>query len=208
MKLTLLVVAIVLLAWMVWGYLSSRVEQAPYVVLSRGEEYEIREYAAHIEAQTTVEGTYTEGLESGFRIIAGYIFGGNQIKEKIAMTAPVTAGSRSSEKIAMTAPVMVRADENTTRTVAFVMPKEYTLETLPTPTDPRVTLVAVPARKMAALRFSWYATPSRVVAKEAALLAALTRDKVTVIGPPSYAGYNAPWTPPWMVRNEVLVPVE
>lgn len=208
MKLTLIFVVVVLLAWMVWGYLSSRVEQASYTVLMRAQGYEIREYASHIEAQTIVSGTYTQGLESGFRIIAGYIFGGNQIKEKIAMTAPVTAGSGGSKKIAMTAPVMVRADETATRTVAFVMPKDYTLDSLPTPTDSRVTLVEVPARKMAALRFSWYATPARVVAMEQTLLAALSRDGITVLGTPVYAGYNAPWTPPWMVRNEVLVEIQ
>ena len=204
MKILLIVVAVLAL-WSIWGYLSSRVEEAPYTVSKKADGYEVRTYAAHIEAQTTVEGSYDDALSTGFRIIAGYIFGGNTKKQSIAMTAPVTA--RASEKIAMTAPV-VASTEGSARVVAFVMPASYTLESLPTPNDDRVKLVAVPAKKVAALRFSWIRTSSRVTSKEAELLALLAHDNVKTLGTPSYAGYNAPWTPPWMTRNEILVEIQ
>jgi hypothetical protein len=205
----LLVVVAILVVWSIYGYFSSNVEQAEYSVLQKADGYEIREYPAHIVAQTTVTGSYDEALNDGFGIIAGYIFGGNTKKESIAMTAPVTAQESvsDSEKIAMTAPVTARTEGNA-RIIAFVMPKSYTLESLPVPNDARVKLVQVPAKKMAVLRFSWFRNTERVKAKESELLSMLSRDTVVVLGSPSYAGYNAPWTPPWMTRNEVLVEIK
>jgi hypothetical protein len=203
----ILVIIVILTLWSLWGYFSSNVEQTEYTVVRQADGYEIREYAPHILAQTTVNGTYESALSEGFRIIAGYIFGGNAKKEGIAMTAPVTAQKSTSEKIAMTAPVVASTD-GTSTVISFGMPKKYTLDTLPTPNDPRITLVEVPAKRMAVLRFSWGRNADRVKQMETQLLAMLARDKVTVIGTPSYAGYNAPWTPPWMTRNEVMVEVK
>ncbi len=201
-----LIIIVLIVLWTIWGYVSSRVEQAEYSVLKKGDGYEIREYAAHIEAQAIVNGSYDQALNEGFRIIAGYIFGGNVKKESIAMTAPVREEKLSSENIAMTAPVLSKSDGDS-RVIAFVMPKKYSLETLPTPSDARVQLVEVPVRKVAVLQFSWYRSSSLVQKKETELLAALSRDNIEITGSPSYAGYNAPWTPPWMVRNEVMVEV-
>lgn len=196
----------ILITWSLWGYFSSRVEQADYVVLSKADGYEVRSYPAHIVAQTTVEGSYQDSLQEGFRIVAGYIFGANTKKESIAMTSPVTSQG-PSQTIAMTAPVTTNVDGNS-HTISFGMPRSYTLATLPTPDDPRVKLVKIPDQKMAVLRFSWYASDARVKAMEQQLLANLSRDSVTVVGGLQYAGYNAPWTPPWMIRNEVMVTIK
>ncbi len=206
MKVFLLLTVLIIILWSVWGYFSSDVEQARYSVLKKANGYEIREYAPYIAAQTTVSGTYDTALSDGFRIIAGYIFGGNVKEESIAMTAPVTAQPSASEQIAMTAPVTASAQGDSS-IIAFVMPEAYTLETLPKPTDSRVMLVEVPAKKMAALRFSWGHGTDRVKKMEDQLLALLARDGLKVVGNPSYAGYNAPWTPPWMTRNEVMVEI-
>jgi effector-binding domain-containing protein len=197
------IIGIVLL-WSLWGYFSSKVENTEYTVLESKSEYEVRLYPAHIVAQTTVQGSYKEALNEGFRIVAGYIFGGNTKKEGIAMTAPVI---EKSESIAMTAPVMATVDGEL-HVIAFGMPKSYTLDTLPVPTDSRVKIVTMPEKKMAAVRFSWIRTDSRVMSKKQQLLDVLKRDKITVIGAPQYAGYNAPWTPPWMTKNEVLVEIK
>jgi hypothetical protein len=202
----IIIVAIVLVVWSVWGYFGSSVEQARYTVLKMTDGYEIREYAPRIVAQTTVSGSYQESLNSGFRIIAGYIFGGNIKKESVAMTAPVTSQKATSEPIAMTAPVMTsRGGES--RIVSFVMPSSYTLATLPTPNDARVKLVEMPAQKFAVLRFSWFRSEARVESKERTLKELLAKDGVETVGSMQYAGYNAPWTPPWMTRNEVMVEI-
>ena len=194
------------IVWSLWGYFSSNVEQARYTVVRRAPEYEIRKYASHIEAQTTVSGSYSESLSNGFMIVAGYIFGGNEKKEPIAMTAPVTARQQTSESIAMTAPVLAK-NSGDSRIIAFVMPSSYTLKSLPTPKDSRVKLVEVPEKTMAVLRFSWLRNDARILVMEKKLLAALARDNIHVVSSPSFAGYNAPWTPPWMMRHEVLIEV-
>lgn len=196
----------IVVIWSVWGYFSSRVEKTEYSVVEAEKAYEVRLYPAHIVAQTTVKGSYNEALNDGFRIVAGYIFGGNTKKQSIAMTAPVVEKKSTSESIAMTAPVVATV-EGESHTIAFGMPKSYTLETLPTPNDSRVELVTIPEKKMAVISFSWYRTDARVQSKKQELLDALKKDAVAVVGEPQYAGYNAPWTPPWMTRNEVMVEV-
>jgi len=203
----LVIIAIVLLLiWSIWGYFSSKVEQAEYLVIKKSKDYEIREYPSHIVAQTIVDGSYREAMNMGFRIIAGYIFGDNTKKESIAMTAPVKEQKLVSEKIAMTAPVQINS-EGKSRVVSFVMPKSYSLETLPIPNDSRVKLVKVPSKKMAVLLFSWSRNNNRIIKMEKKLLSALLRDKIEIIDIPLYAGYNAPWTPPWMVRNEIMIEI-
>jgi hypothetical protein len=209
---TILITLVVVIAlWSIWGFFGSRVEQADYTVVKRMDGYEIREYPAHIVAQTTVQGSLGESMSHGFRIVAGYIFGGNTKKESIAMTAPVVAqkgeGSQASERIAMTAPVIATTGGGS-QVISFGMPRSYTLQTLPKPNDPRVKIVMIPARKYAVMRFSWYRSDARVKRMQEKLLAALARDGVVAEGSTSYAGYNAPWTPPWMTRNEVLVQIK
>lgn len=207
MKIIFIIVVVLLMAWSVWGYFSSNVEQARYTVLKKADGYEVREYAPRIVAQTTVGGSYQESLSQGFRIIAGYIFGGNSKKESVAMTVPVVSQKGASEPIAMTAPV-VASLEGESRVISFVMPASYTLSTLPTPNDARVKLVEIPAQKFAVLRFSWFRSESRVKAMEEKLQNILARDGIPTIGVMQYAGYNAPWTPPWMIRNEVMVEID
>jgi effector-binding domain-containing protein len=207
----LITLVVVMVLWSIWGFFGSRVEQAVYTVVKKMNGYEIREYPAHIVAQTTVPGSLGESMSHGFRIVAGYIFGGNTKKESIAMTAPVVAqkgeGSKASERIAMTAPVIATAGGGS-QVISFGMPRSYTLQTLPTPNDPRVKIVMIPASKYAVMRFSWYHSDARIKRAQEKLLAALTRDGVVAEGSTAYAGYNAPWTPPWMTRNEVLVQIK
>jgi hypothetical protein len=206
---TLIALVVIMALWSLWGFFGSRVEQADYAVVKKMNGYEIREYPAHIVAQATVPGSYGDALSAGFRIVAGYIFGGNTTKESIAMTAPVVTqpGGKTSERIAMTAPVMATA-EGDSLVLSFGMPRSYTLETLPKPNDPRVKIVLIPAKKYAVMRFSWYRSDARIKSTQDKLLSALARDKVAAQGSMAYAGYNAPWTPPWMIRNEVLVEIK
>ncbi len=208
MLIYIIVFIVIMALWSVWGYFGSHVEQTDYNVIKKMDGYEIREYPAHIVAQTRVNGTFDESLNNGFSILAGYIFGGNTKKESIAMTAPVVAkkgdSTNKSENIAMTAPVMATT-EGDSQIISFSMPRSYTLETLPKPNDSRIKIVMIPAKKYAVMRFSWYSSTARIKSMQDKLLSALAHDGIETQGNPSYAGYNAPWTPPWMTRNEVLV---
>jgi hypothetical protein len=90
MKIFLIILAITIFIWIAYGYFSSRVKEPKFRVVEKKTGYDIREYAPYIEARVKVTGEYREAMTSGFRILAGYIFGGNTRKQSIAMTAPVT----------------------------------------------------------------------------------------------------------------------
>ncbi len=201
------VCGMVLLAWIGWTvYVLRATEHPSYKVLETRKGFEIREYEPYITACVSSTGTHQEALYGGFRVLANYIFGGNTKKESIAMTAPVTEGVSAGERIAMTAPVTeTRTGED--RRVCFTMPSSFTLETLPTPNDARVRFEQVPAKKYAALRFTWYATDDRVARKEEELLNDLKEADIAPASEPMYAGYNDPWSFPLLMRNEILVEV-
>jgi hypothetical protein len=185
-------------------------EEPKHRVLETRDGFEVRLYEPQVVAETLVTGEFGGGGNEGFRRVAGYIFGGNDGGRRIPMTAPVaqerSPGTRDGMKIAMTAPV---AQEKTGEgwAVAFVMPSEHTMATLPKPKDPRVTLREVPARRVAAVTFSgtWGAERFDTVAKE--LLGKLDTAGFVPSGPPVYARYNPPWTPWFLRKNEVLVPL-
>ena len=194
-------------AWTALGYMSTKdIEEPAYTVAEKKRGYQIREYAPYIRAEVTLEGAYRDTLYGGFRQVADYIFGNNTKSEKVAMTAPVI--QEKSEKIAMTAPVIQEAGEGkNTYTVAFVMPREYTLETLPKPNNPNVAFREMPARRFAVMKFGGYATERRVERKKAQLAEALERDGMKAAGTALVAQYDPPWTPFYMRRNEIQVPL-
>jgi hypothetical protein len=195
-----------LAGWTLWGAFASRVEEARYDILKKTLGYEIRRYAPRLVAQASVQGAYERALGEGFRIVTGYIFGGNCRRDRIEATPPVgTPPEADSERIAMTAPISVEERPGDTFTVGFTMPQQYTRENLPEPTDNRVRIVAEPERDVAVLRFGWPRSRSRIKAKEEDLLALLARDGIEPAGTPFFAGYNPPGTPPWLVRNEIIV---
>jgi len=166
---------------------------------------EIRQYPAYIQAEVTVEGkNYRSAIENGFGILAGYIFGNNLSKQKIEMTTPVQAAR--SEKIAMTTPVTVTAGTNFS--VAFIMPAGYTLETLPQPKDSRIRFRQIPARSVAAVRFSGYFQQDTINQSKERLAEWLAEGGYETEGDFIVAGYNPPWVPGFLARNEVLVAIK
>jgi hypothetical protein len=180
------------------------VEEPPFRSEFKDGAFEVRLYGAMIAAEVDVAGDRGEAANRGFRPLANYIFGDNQPKQKIAMTAPVT--QTKGEQIAMTAPVTQTRDGPAWR-VRFIMPVGYTMETLPKPTDPNVRLVEMPAQRFAVMRFSGFAPQSKLDERERALRAFLAQRNLTPIGAVHYAFYDPPWTPPFLRRNEVMIPI-
>ena len=192
--------------WTVGSYLVIKnLEEPLYIVLEKRKGYEIRQYNPYIIAETQVTGSYSEALTEGFRVIADYIFGNNTSKTSIAMTAPVL--ENKSESIAMTVPVINTLENAQTRTISFVLPSKYTLETLPVPNNSKVLLTEVPARTVASLRFNWYATENRVAKKQALLEELIAKNGLTVNGAVQVAQYNPPFSMPLIRRNEIIIPV-
>lgn len=193
-------------------------EEPRYEVILSDGDMELRRYAPMLIAETEVEGDLDQASNKGFRLIAGYIFGDNQSpdagqKAKIAMTAPVTVEPQSS-RIAMTAPVTAEpqspgSDMQAARRwrIHFVMPSQYTLDTIPQPSNPQVQLREIAARHYAVHRYSGFNTLARVQQKTDELLQWADAKSLMVNGTPQLARYNPPWTLPMFRRNEILLEV-
>ncbi len=199
------VIIVIALLWSIGSWLVVRnIEEPSYTVVEKRDGYEIRDYAPYIVAEVEVTGSRSESLNQWFRLLADSIFWNNTKSSPIAMTAPVAESA--SEPVAMTVPVMEQGTGDTRR-VTFSMPSKYTLATLPKPNNSAVTLREIPAHRVAVLRFSWYATNSRVARLESQLLDMLKRDNIKTLWMPAYAGYNPPFSAPWIQRNEVMVDI-
>ena len=111
-------------------------EEPPFTVSVKQGDFEVRDYPALVAAEVSVSGDRKDAASKGFRLLAGYIFGGNTRQQSIAMTAPVVQAPAASEKIAMTAPVTQEARDNGSWTIAFTMPAGSTLQSLPAPVSP------------------------------------------------------------------------
>lgn len=180
-------------------------EEAPYKILRTDGIFELREYAPQILAETIVEGDLEEAGNKAFRPLFRYISGDNKSRFKISMTAPVSQ-EQKGEKISMTAPVSQQRIQGKWA-VSFMMPSSYTLETLPTPDDPGITLRQVPARRVASVRYSGFWSEENYLLHKEKLEKWMRENRFTVAGESVWARYNAPFTPWFMRRNEILIPV-
>lgn len=195
---------IVILGLILWGPIASRVEQAPYTVVETHDNIQIREYAPMIIAQVEVSGNREQAIDRGFRIIADYIFGNNISTQKVSMTAPVT--QQKSEKIAMTAPVTQIAQGNSW-IVRFVMPANFTLQTLPKPNNQAIKIEELPSSRYAVIRFSGIAGAESLEQHTAALESYIKMNHLESISEPIYAFFNPPWTLPFLRRNEIMIKI-
>ncbi len=185
-----------------------RHEQLEYTVVDTiDDNVEIRRYGSRLAAEVVVSGDEDEARSAGFRKLAAFIFGENQARQSIAMTAPVSQAA--SEKIAMTAPVSQAAAAPGEWRVRFFMPGSYSAETLPAPDDPDIAVLEIPAETYAVIRFSGPRAPKAVHDATAELLAAeVTGGAWRVVGQPDAPFYDPPWTPWFLRRNEVAIQVE
>jgi SOUL heme-binding protein len=169
-------------------------EKTRYQVELSDGDFEVRHYAARVQAETVINAApWRLSLNDGFHRLASYIFGDNAGHQKIAMTAPVT--------------MTLGAVDRSTRTVAFKMPDRIAMESLPEPTDRRITLRRVPPRRLAVLRFSGRYGVELPNRKRMELLTRVRNARLLPIGDVTFAGYDAPWTLPFLRRNEVMVEV-
>lgn len=189
------------------------IEEPRYQVLQSDGAFELRQYEPMLVAHVEVDGDASGARNAGFRLLAGYIFGGNQGQRKIEMTAPVTQAAMQTaapagDKIAMTAPVTQSATTAGRWRVSFMMPTTFTRDTLPTPNDARVKFEVLPGEKRAAVRFDGFSTDSNLGRHRALLEAWVQKQGLKPAGDYVSAFYNDPFTLPWNRRNEWWVPVE
>ena len=170
----------------------NNVETPNYDVVTSNAEFEIRDYPSLVVAEVIRRGDRKTAVNEGFYPLASYIFAKKRTGEPISMTAPVTQSEDDGGKA---------------WTVRFIMPAEYSLKMLPEPADSDIRLIEVPAGRRAAIRFNGVATDALIVEKEQRLRAWLRQLGIEPIGTATYAYYNAPFTPGFLRRNEVLFEV-
>ncbi len=201
MKLVWLLLLITLLT----GVRAMAIEEAPFTVVKASGIFEVRDYEPHILAETLVDGTLEDAGNKAFRRLFNYISGANRSRSSIAMTAPVSQES-SGEKITMTAPVSQQPSAGKWA-VSFMMPASYTLATLPVPDDNSITLRQVPARRMAAVRYSGTWSEKNYLEYKERLENWIRENGFKISGEPLWARYNPPFTLWFLRRNEILIPI-
>jgi hypothetical protein len=173
----------------------SPVEQPSYKVDLANGAFEVRTYPATIVAEVETRGGRRAAIGDGFRLIAGYIFGNNAPREKVAMTAPVLQQATDG------------GEGERSWTIRFTMPKSWSMQTLPKPSDPRVRLATRPAATFAVVRFSGLAGDATIAEKIRALTSFVSTQRLQTVAQPILAFYDPPWTLPFLRRNEIMVEV-
>lgn len=185
-------------------------EEPKFTLLEKDQSFELRMYEPKILAEVVVSGNMREASSKGFKLIADFIFGNNIAisgkSEKISMTVPVMIEPHA-EKISMTAPVGVE-ETSVGWKVNFVMPSQYTLETLPKPNNSLVRIKSIPAKKFAVIHFSGLVDEEKMAKKVIDLEQWISGKQLKRLGNAELARYNPPWTLPFLRRNEVLIEVD
>ena len=197
-----------LLIFIFWGTNLSALEEPKYSVLKEYENFEIRNYDSYLVAEVDIEGSYNKTGNEAFRILAGYIFGDNQSSTKMNMTAPVESEAiQPSERMNMTAPVFSNKNVNG-YTYRFVMESKYTQETLPVPNNSKIRITEIKDRVMAVISFSGRWSQKNFEKHEQILVNDLKNEGIGVASEAIYARYNAPFTPWFLRRNEIMFEID
>ena len=166
---------------------TQQTEQHSYKVIKNFDKFEIRKYDAALFSSVKLnQKGYKESSSEGFRILAGYIFGDNETKEKIAMTSPV---------------VMELGD---TSKMMFMVPKNYNLKNLPNPKNSKIVFEKEEEKIIAAIRFDGWADDEKIEKYKTILMNELVKEKLSYINKFSFLGYNSPYEV-MNRRNEIVV---
>ena len=190
-----------------WGVVmgASAIEEPSFEVIKRYPQFEIRKYQAYLVAEVLVPGPAEKAGNTAFEYLGGYIFGKNKGSRKIDMTAPVSQ-TPAPIKIEMTAPVsQTPADGGFI--VQFTMPKEFTMDSLPEPTNSKVKLREMPAQTYAVITYSGGWSQSLYEEKLATLKKLAKEAGVTLEGEAIFSRYNGPVSLPFLRRNEIWLRV-
>ena len=190
-----------------WGVVmgASAIEEPSFEVVKRYPQFEIRKYQAYLVAEVLVPGPAEKAGNTAFEYLGGYIFGKNKGSRKIDMTAPVSQ-TPAPIKIEMTAPVsQTPADGGFI--VQFTMPKEFTMDSLPEPTNSKVKLREMPAQTYAVITYSGGWSQSLYEEKLTTLKKLAKEAGVTLEGEAIFSRYNGPISLPFLRRNEIWLRV-
>ena len=160
---------------------------------SKGLLFEVRDYSELVILETTVnDEDFNKVGRVGFDRLGGYIFGENKNKEKIQMTAPVFLDENSKEK---------------SWKIIFILPKKYTLDKAPPPTNQKVIIKKMTEKRFAVVQFNGFLSKENFDEHTEKLKAWIKLKNFQSVSDPIFAGYNPPWTLPFWRRNEVFIEI-
>lgn len=188
---TITIVCILFVGIIFWQMYAYHAPQPKYNVIKSDNNIEIREYPQLIIAEVTVSGDRYKSINDGFRILANYIFGDNDRKQKIAMTAPVQ-----------------QLKNNDAWIIRFIMPEEFNLSSLPAPSNENIRFEISKAKKYIVIRFSGFNSDSNIESHTKNLLQYIEKNNIKTTGTPILAFYNPPWILPFLRRNEILIALQ
>jgi len=179
-----------------------------YRVVERDGSVEVREYEGYTTAYVDIPSEFDGAINTGFMKLFNYISGKNTNRSKIKMTVPVTEEQvTGSQKIPMTAPVTSEKISGDVYRVSFIMPANYTLDTLPIPDDKDIKFTRIEPYRAAVIKFPGRMNESLANKKSEELKRWL--DKKGLQARPNFiaAQYDPPWIPGFMRRNEVIAEI-
>lgn len=179
-------------------------EEQKYIVAANHDGYELRSYQPCVIAEVEISAKFESAASQAFRYLFNYISGSNESSGKIAMTAPVLQIESSTETFTSAEPADIDAN---TQLVSFVMPSHMNLANTPLPTDPRIKIRELPAELVAVLRFSGRWSKQSYERQLRGLRSKIISDGYQEIDSPRFARFDAPWTPWFLRRNEIQIPV-
>ena len=194
MKILIIALALILLAFifiqLYFIHIQRNIEKYPYVVKKKYKQFEIRSYETTLftSVRLSTKG-YKNSSSKGFSILAGYIFGNNEMNEKISMTSPVSMSLEDS------------------MTMMFMVPKKFKKDMLPKPNQTGIEFKQEPAKTLAAIRFSGWANDTKIEKYKQNLKAALDAEGIKYTDQFYFFGYNAPYEV-FNRKNEVIVELQ
>jgi hypothetical protein len=204
------VLSVFIVIWFVWSYFATKFIESPEIV-SRTlltDNIEIYEVSPMIQAFVLVDGPQDKAINQWFSQLAAYIFWSNTMKQSISMTVPVSVSPSEIHKtIAMTTPVSLQEYSWMYR-VSFMMPADFSLDDLPTPTNQSISFEEIPNKKYYVWKFRWYATESRSAKQLSLFITQLEDNGILPLHSPILNQYNDPWTIPFIRKNEWWIALE
>lgn len=182
----------------------AKYETPKYKVVKSLKDIEIREYPSYIVAEISSSGQRDKVANESFMILFDYINGKNIPNEKIAMTVPVT---QKGEKIPMTVPVEQLKGDNNWK-MSFVVPSKYNMENVPKPKEEKIKIYKQEKSKRIVIRFSGFSSDSNLSKHKIKLDKYIKENCIKVKSEAVYAFYNAPFTLPFLRRNEIMYVID
>ena len=185
------IMVVIIGIFLVWQMTAYKAPEPHYQILKNDGNIEIRQYPELIVAQVEVGGKRYAAINTGFKILARYIFGNNEGERKIQMTAPVLQEKKNEKWI-----------------VRFIMPDSFTMQALPKPLDKEISLIKIPSKKYVIIRFSGLNSKNNLDIHEKKLIEYISNNHLNVLSNPTYAFYNPPWILPFLRRNEIMIELQ